>query len=110
MKRNLKIKITVLIFLGIFFVLSTINTTNLNFTIGLSDNINLDNKNVKRLFGKVHLIAQCRDCKWSTENYKNGQATACIHAKTYKHKVNVEVGIAGYYDGRELDELKDSEQ
>jgi hypothetical protein len=60
-------------------------------------------KNIERLvkkFGKVHTIAQCDDCSWRSENYKNGQALAAKHAKHYKHRVSVEIGIAGEYDGR----------
>lgn len=51
-------------------------------------------------FGVVHCIAECEDCGWRTENYKNGQATAAIHAKSHGHRVHVEIGIAGHYDGR----------
>ena len=52
-------------------------------------------------FGKTHTIAQCEDCSWRSENYKNGQALAAKHAKHHKHKVSVEIAIGGYYDGRE---------
>ncbi len=55
---------------------------------------------MKKHFGKTHTLARCLDCDWNTENYKNGQATAAKHAKHYKHKVLVEVGISGYYDNR----------
>ena len=55
---------------------------------------------MKKQLGKVHTIAQCRDCEWRSEHYKNGQAIAAKHAKHHKHKVSIEVGLAGYYDGR----------
>jgi len=55
---------------------------------------------MKKVFGKTHTIAKCMDCAWYNENYKNGQALAAIHAKKHKHKVQVEIGISGYYDGR----------
>jgi hypothetical protein len=55
---------------------------------------------IEKSFGKTHTIAQCEDCDWRTEGYKNGQAIAAIHAKKYGHKVSVEIGITGYYDGR----------
>ena len=58
-------------------------------------------ENMKRNFRKTHTIADCEDCDWGTQNYKNGQAIAAIHAKSKKHKVHVEVGLGGYYDGRE---------
>ena len=54
---------------------------------------------MKKHFGKTHTIAHCQDCDWGTEEYKNGQAIAAIHAKKHKHKVHVEVGMSGYYDG-----------
>jgi len=56
---------------------------------------------MERAFGKVHTYAECEDCGWTTDNHKNGQGLAAIHAKKKKHKVKVEIGIAGYYDGRE---------
>ena len=55
---------------------------------------------VKKKFGVVHCIAKCQDCEWNSQNYINAQATAAKHAKKYKHKVFVEVGMSGYYDGR----------
>lgn len=55
---------------------------------------------MEKVFGVVHCIAYCLNCKWSADNYKNAQAVAAKHAKHYKHKVSVEVGIGGYYDGR----------
>lgn len=55
---------------------------------------------MKKKFGKTHTIANCQDCSWHTENYKNGQAIASRHAKYHRHKVLVEIGISGYYDGR----------
>ena len=53
-----------------------------------------------RSFGVTHAIAECEDCGWRNEQYKNAQATAAIHAKKHKHKVQVDIGLAGYYDGR----------
>jgi hypothetical protein len=56
---------------------------------------------MKKSFGVVHCIADCIDCGWHTESYKNGQAIAAKHAKKYKHKVIVDIGLAGTYDGRQ---------
>ena len=56
---------------------------------------------MKKRFGVVHIVAECEDCDWNTQNYKNGQAIAAIHAKSHKHKVHVEVGLSVCYDGRE---------
>ena len=53
----------------------------------------------KRL-GVVHVIAECEDCDWKTQNHINGQAIAAKHAKGHKHKVHIEIGLNGYYDGR----------
>ncbi|MHC4501556.1 MAG: hypothetical protein ACYS21_20905 [Planctomycetota bacterium] len=55
---------------------------------------------MKREFGVIHCIAECEDCDWRNENYKNAQATAAIHARAHKHKVSVEVCVSGFYDGR----------
>ena len=48
----------------------------------------------------VHAMAECIDCGWRNEGYKNAQATAVIHAKTFGHKVDCEVGINFEYEGR----------
>lgn len=55
---------------------------------------------MKKSFGVVHAIGQCQDCEWEASGYKNAQAISAIHARKYKHKVHVEVGIGGYYDGK----------
>ena len=56
----------------------------------------------KRSFGVVHGIAECSDCDWKTDSYKNAQALAAKHARRYRHRVNGEVGCAYTYDGRNL--------
>jgi len=48
----------------------------------------------------IHLIAECEDCDWCCEDYMNGKMLAAAHAKKYKHKVTVEAGSYGVYDGR----------
>jgi hypothetical protein len=60
-----------------------------------------ESRKIKKAFGVVHVIAECQDCNWECQNYKNGQALAAKHAKHHKHKVIVEVGLDGYYDGRD---------
>ena len=55
---------------------------------------------MKKSIGVNHCIANCLDCDWSAQNYKNAQAIAAIHAKKYRHKVNGDVGIGFTYDGR----------
>ena len=55
---------------------------------------------MQKSFGITHVIADCLDCGWRTESYKNGQAISAKHAKKHGHKVLVEVGMTGYYDGR----------
>ena len=59
-------------------------------------------KVLKKKSGIVHVNAICQDCGWEPSNYKNGQATAAIHAKSHKHLVIGEVCIAFEYDGRDL--------
>ena len=56
---------------------------------------------MKREYGVVHGVAHCLDCDWSTESYKNAQAIAAKHAKTYGHRVEGELGISFAYDARE---------
>lgn len=56
---------------------------------------------MKHEYGVVHASVQCEDCDWETHSYKNAQAIAKIHAKTHKHRVSGELGIAFVYDGRE---------
>ena len=53
-----------------------------------------------REFGITSALAQCRDCSWQSESYKNAQAIAARHAKAHKHKVSVEVTMSGFYDGK----------
>lgn len=50
--------------------------------------------------GVVHAVATCEDCGKKFTNYKNAQALAAKHAKTYGHLVIGEVGISFKYDGR----------
>ncbi len=33
---------------------------------------------MKKKTWKIHTIAECRDCGWRTENYKNGQGIAGV--------------------------------
>lgn len=56
---------------------------------------------MKKHFGVVHGVAICDDCGWHTESYKNAQANAARHAKAHKHVVQVDLGIAGEYNGKE---------
>jgi len=56
---------------------------------------------MKYSYGVVHGIAECEDCGWRTEEYKNAQATAAIHAKRHGHRVVGELGIDFSYDGRQ---------
>jgi len=56
---------------------------------------------MKKRLGVVHVIAECQDCDWSTQDYIRGRAMASQHAKRHKHKVRVEVGMNGFYDGRQ---------
>jgi hypothetical protein len=55
---------------------------------------------LKKSFGVVHAIAECEDCDWTAFGYKNAQAIAAKHAKVHGHRVHVEVGMDGTYDGR----------
>ncbi len=54
---------------------------------------------MKRQFGVTHGIAECQDCDWGTQSYKNAQALAARHAMAWGHKVNGEVGYSYTYDG-----------
>jgi hypothetical protein len=50
--------------------------------------------------GVVMGHANCDNCTWTSESYKNILALAANHAKHHKHQVRVEVGYAYIYDGR----------
>ena len=54
---------------------------------------------MKKEFGTVHAMAECKDCSWEATDYKNAQGIAATHAEKFKHKVYVEIGLAGYYEG-----------
>ena len=55
---------------------------------------------MEKEYGVVHGIAECQDCDWGTQSYKNAQAIAARHAKAHGHKVTGELGIYFSYDGR----------
>ena len=55
---------------------------------------------MEKKIGKVSTVAECQDCGWRTEDYKNGQAIAAIHAKKHKHIVMGEVVLAFEYNGK----------
>jgi len=55
---------------------------------------------LKKLFGVVHCIAECTNCDWNSDNYMTANRLARNHAKSKKHKVSVEIGTSGFYDGR----------
>lgn len=57
-------------------------------------------KTMDKQFGITHGIAQCQDCNWRNEQYKNAQATAALHAKKFGHHVTVEIVLSGYYKGK----------
>lgn len=59
---------------------------------------------MKKQFGVIHCVAECRNCDWRSENYKNAQACAARHAKAHKHKVTVDMGMCGCYDGTQEDD------
>lgn len=54
--------------------------------------------------GVIHGIADCEDCGWHSESYKNILAISAIHAKRKKHKVSVEIGYGFVYDGGKVKE------
>ena len=54
----------------------------------------------KYRYGVVSADIQCLDCGWEAKGYKNAQATAAIHARKYKHRVEGEITISIVYDDR----------
>lgn len=40
--------------------------------------------------GVVHAQAECRDCDWTGDNYKNALALASVHARRYGHNTVAE--------------------
>lgn len=59
-------------------------------------------------YGVVHGVAQCLDCDWHTESYKNAQAIAAKHAKKHGHRVEGSLGIAFSYDYRSVQKEGDA--
>ena len=55
---------------------------------------------MQKKIGRIHTLAECQDCGWSTGDNTNGQALAAIHAKKHKHIVRGEVGLAFEYNGK----------
>lgn len=55
---------------------------------------------IKKSFGTVHCCAYCLDCDWHEEDYLTARDKALQHAKSHGHKVDVDIGIEGWYDGR----------
>lgn len=55
---------------------------------------------MKKSGGIVHGVGVCEDCGWESCSYKNILGISAIHAKTYGHKVNVELGSYITFDGR----------
>jgi len=55
---------------------------------------------MKKSIWKVHVVATCQDCGMEFQNHVNGQALAAKHAKSKKHTVRGEVGLAFVYDGK----------
>ena len=41
---------------------------------------------------KVHALANCRDCKWSEEDYTTAVARGRYHANKTGHTVDIETG------------------
>ena len=56
-------------------------------------------------YGVVHGLAECKDCDWKTDSYKNAQAIAKIHATKYNHRVFGELGIAFSYSGNGVEKV-----
>ncbi len=56
---------------------------------------------MKKSIGVVHVLFECKDCGAEFSSHINGQALATKHAKSKKHLVDGEVGLAIDYDGRE---------
>jgi hypothetical protein len=50
---------------------------------------------------EIHCIADCLDCDWHCEDYLIAKENARNHAKEKHHKVIVEDGREGCYDGRQ---------
>jgi hypothetical protein len=48
----------------------------------------------------IHTIAQCEDCDWMQEDYQKARAAGRRHAEQKGHRVAIETGTVGYYDGR----------
>lgn len=56
---------------------------------------------VRMAFEVHHALATCEDCGWSSEDCKSAEADAAMHAEAKKHFVTIDIGLSGYYSGRE---------
>jgi len=45
-----------------------------------------------RLGDLVHVVAECADCNFRTENYLNGYRSAVRHSKCKGHLVRIDLG------------------
>jgi len=62
---------------------------------------------MKKETWKIGSIAECEDCGWKYDKYRNAQAVGANHAKHYHHKVRVETTLISIYDGRTSEENGD---
>lgn len=53
--------------------------------------------------GTTHVIAQCRDCAWRSEDYRSAEGKARRHAEQLNHTVHVERGQAWLFNPRPED-------
>lgn len=48
----------------------------------------------------IHVIAECQECDWSTQDFQTGKAEAARHHRRTGHEVHGEVGKAFRYGER----------
>jgi hypothetical protein len=46
----------------------------------------------------MHVMANCRNCDWSSHDYQKGQAEAARHARKTGHEIEGELGYAFRYE------------
>lgn len=59
---------------------------------------------MRRRSGLVHALAECRDCPWTTDYYKNALANGAQHAQRTGHHVQIEQCIVVSYNHPESDQ------
>lgn len=68
-----------------------------NSRIGSNDSDEDCLRNLASAKQVVHVLADCLDCGWKTDDYLKGIKKVIAHANDRRHKVSWDVGLSGVY-------------